>query len=86
MERRVEITGPANSTKMVIQMLNGTPEARADMAMLDFEDSMKPTWTNVIDAVHNVIGAAKGAAFYRRITCSAARTPRISWSVSGDSI
>jgi malate synthase len=30
------------------------------MAMLDFEDSMKPSWKNVVDGVYNVIGAAKG--------------------------
>ena len=66
MERRVEITGPANSAKMVIQMLNGTPEARADMAMLDLEDSMKPSWPNVVDAVHNIIGVAKGNLSYKQ--------------------
>jgi len=60
-KRRVEITGPVNSTKMVINMLSrNTDGLRADMAMLDFEDSMKPSWQNVIDGVHNVIGAARG--------------------------
>lgn len=59
--RRVEITGPVNSAKMVIQMLSRNAEGgRADTAMLDFEDSMKPSWANVVDGVHNVIGAAKG--------------------------
>lgn len=59
--RRVEITGPVNSAKMVINMLNrGTDGERADTAMLDFEDSMKPSWTNVIDGVHNVIAAVDG--------------------------
>lgn len=59
--RRVEITGPVNDTKMVINMLsrNGAGH-RADTAMLDFEDSMCPTWSNVVDGVHNVIGAASG--------------------------
>ncbi|HKJ44811.1 MAG TPA: hypothetical protein VJ991_03195 [Balneolales bacterium] len=61
MTRRVEITGPVNNTKMVINMLSRNDDGiKADMAMLDFEDSMKPTWVNVIDGVHNVIGAAKG--------------------------
>lgn len=59
--RRVEITGPVNSTKMVIQMLSRTASgSRADCAMLDFEDSMKPSWRNVIDGVQNVIGAVRG--------------------------
>jgi malate synthase len=59
--RRVEITGPVNSAKMVIKMLSRNEDgARADCAMLDFEDSLKPSWKNVIDGFHNVIGAAKG--------------------------
>lgn len=57
LQRRVEITGPVNSSKMVINMLNPSDGVRADMAMLDFEDSMKPTWENVLDGFHNVIGA-----------------------------
>ncbi|MGM0589999.1 MAG: malate synthase [Bacteroidota bacterium] len=61
LQRRVEITGPVNSAKMVINMLSRNDAGdRADMAMLDFEDSMKPTWLNVIDGVHNVMEAAKG--------------------------
>ncbi|MGD8426656.1 MAG: hypothetical protein PVH63_03440 [Balneolaceae bacterium] len=60
-KRRVEITGPVNSTKMVINMLSRNDDGkRADMAMLDFEDSMKPSWSNVIDGFYNLIGAAKG--------------------------
>ncbi|CAM2005112.1 malate synthase [Acanthopleuribacter pedis] len=60
-KRRVEITGPVNSTKMVINMLSRNSDGfRADCAMLDFEDSMKPSWTNVVDGVHNFLGAAKG--------------------------
>jgi len=61
LRRRVEITGPVNNTKMVINMLSRNDAGdRADMAMLDFEDSMCPTWRNVVDGVHNVIGAARG--------------------------
>lgn len=64
--RRVEITGPVNDTKMVINMLSrfGQSGARADMAMLDFEDSMRPTWKNVMDGVFNVIGASRGELSY----------------------
>ncbi|MDH4469145.1 MAG: hypothetical protein QE271_13885 [Bacteriovoracaceae bacterium] len=59
--RRVEITGPINSTKMVINMLSRNEMGqRADMAMLDFEDSMKPSWPNVLEGIQNAIGAAKG--------------------------
>jgi len=59
LQRRVEITGPVNSAKMVINMLSRNETGdRADMAMLDFEDSMMPDWVNVIDGYHNVIGAA----------------------------
>lgn len=59
--RRVEITGPVNSTKMVINMLSRNEFGeRADMAMLDFEDSMKPSWINVLDGYRNVMGAVSG--------------------------
>lgn len=59
--RRVEITGPVHSTKMVINMLNRTTDgARADMAMLDFEDSMKPSFLNVLMGYKNVVGAVVG--------------------------
>jgi malate synthase A len=65
--RRVEITGPVNDTKMVINMLSRNSEGeRADMAMLDFEDSMMATWENVIDGVYNVIGASKGELSYQK--------------------
>ncbi len=58
LKRRVEITGPVNSAKMVINMLSRNDQGqRADMAMLDFEDSMKPEWNNVLDGYFNVIGA-----------------------------
>jgi malate synthase len=61
LNRRVEITGPANSTKMVINMLmRHESGARADMAMLDFEDSMKPSYENVLAGHKNVIGAVAG--------------------------
>jgi malate synthase len=58
--RRVEITGPVNSLKMVINMLSRNEGVRADMAMLDFEDSMKPSFQNVLDGYKNVIGAVEG--------------------------
>lgn len=66
LKRRVEITGPVNSAKMVINMLSRNGDGvRADMAMLDFEDSMKPDWINVLDGIRNVIGAAEQKlAFY----------------------
>lgn len=59
--RRVEITGPVSSAKMVINMLSRNSEgARADCAMVDFEDSMKPAWEDVVNGVHNVIGVVDG--------------------------
>ena len=63
--RRVEITGPVNDAKMVINMLSRNAEGhRADTAMLDFEDSMKPTWSNVLDGVRNVKEAVEGTLTY----------------------
>ncbi len=65
MRRRVEITGPINDTKMVINMLSRTATGdRADAAMLDFEDSMKPAWGNVMQGVENLIGATDGSLSY----------------------
>lgn len=59
--RRVEITGPVNSAKMVINMLSRNEAGeRADMAMLDFEDSMKPLFEHVLSGYKNVIGAVSG--------------------------
>ncbi|WP_440999390.1 malate synthase [Fodinibius sp. SL11] len=66
-KRRVEITGPVNSAKMVINMLSRNDDVRADMAMLDFEDSMKPSWQNVVDGFHNVIGAARGDLRFEQV-------------------
>ncbi len=57
--RRVEITGPISDPKMVINMLSRNAAGyRADCAMLDFEDSMKPSWANVVAGIHNLQGAA----------------------------
>ncbi len=49
MDRRVEITGPAER-KMLINGLN----AGAMVYMADLEDSMTPTWNNVIDGQINL--------------------------------
>jgi malate synthase len=58
--RRVEITGPVNSAKMVINMLSrGSDGARADTAMLDFEDALKPSWSNLMAGQVNLKGAAR---------------------------
>ncbi len=49
LDRRVEITGPAER-KMLINGLN----SGASVYMADLEDSMTPTWHNVIDAQINL--------------------------------
>ncbi len=67
--RRVEITGPVNSRKMVINMLNRNKQGyQADLAMLDFEDSMKPTWEHIVDGFHNVCGAINGTLEFFDLT------------------
>jgi malate synthase len=48
--RRVEITGPAAPAKMVVNALN----SGADGYMADFEDSLSPTWGNVIGGQLNL--------------------------------
>ena len=65
--RRVEITGPVSDPKMVINMLSRTDDGhRADAAMLDFEDSMKPSWGNVMQGVENVRAAAEGTLTFEK--------------------
>ena len=65
--RRVEITGPINDPKVVINMLTrGADGFMADAAMLDFEDSMKPTWSNVLQGVENLKEAVEGTLSFNR--------------------
>ena len=54
--RNVEITGPGNSKKMIINAFN----SHADGYMLDLEDSMTPSWYNVINGHHNIKQAVRG--------------------------
>jgi malate synthase len=54
-DRRVEITGPVDR-KMVINALN----SGANCFMADFEDSLTPTWTNLIEGQNNLIDAVNG--------------------------
>jgi malate synthase len=58
-DRRVEITGPAEP-KMIINALNSG--ARAFMA--DFEDSLSPTWSNVIGGQLALRAAVRGTLAY----------------------
>jgi malate synthase len=54
LDRRVEITGPVEK-KMMINALN----SGANVFMADFEDSLSPTWTNVIEGQLNAIDAVR---------------------------
>src|SRR5580658_3748400 len=49
-QRKVEITGPAGDRKMVINALN----SGADVYMADLEDSLSPTWNEVIQGQINL--------------------------------
>jgi malate synthase len=60
LDRRVEITGPAEP-KMVINALNSG--ARCFMA--DFEDSLSPTWANVVGGQAALIDAVRGTLEFR---------------------
>ncbi|MFI5229676.1 MAG: malate synthase A [Gemmatimonadales bacterium] len=53
-DRRVEITGPVDR-KMMINALN----SGARVFMADFEDSLSPTWSNVVDGQRNLIDAVR---------------------------
>ncbi|HUX89205.1 MAG TPA: malate synthase A [Gallionellaceae bacterium] len=58
-DRRVEITGPAER-KMLINGLN----AGAKVYLADLEDSMTPTWHNVIEAQINLRDAVRRSITY----------------------
>lgn len=53
-DRRTEITGPTDR-KMMINALN----SGAKVFMVDFEDSLSPTWWNVLDGQRNVMDAVR---------------------------
>ena len=59
--RFVEITGPADDAKMVINALN----SGADTYMTDFEDSLSPTWANIISGQINLQGAVDGTLTHK---------------------
>jgi malate synthase len=54
LQRVVEITGPAER-KMIINALN----SGADVFMADFEDSLAPTWRNLIEGQGSLRGAVR---------------------------
>lgn len=58
-DRRVEITGPTDR-KMVINALN----ANVKVFMADFEDSMSPAWSAVLDGQVNLRDAVNGTISY----------------------
>jgi len=60
LDRRVEITGPAEP-KMVINALNSG--ARCFMA--DFEDALSPTWANVVGGQAVLIDAVRGTLAFQ---------------------
>jgi malate synthase len=60
LDRRVEITGPTDR-KMVINALN----SGAKVFMADFEDSLTPTWDNLISGQINLRDAVNGTIGYR---------------------
>ena len=70
LDRRVEITGPAGDTKMVINAFN----SGANMYMADFEDSQSPTWQNTIQGQINLRDAIDRSIRYTSPEGSPARS------------
>jgi len=62
-DRRVEITGPPER-KMVINALN----SGANVFMADFEDSLSPTWENLLEGQQNLYDAVRGRITYNHPT------------------
>ncbi len=59
-KRHVELTGPGNDPKMVINAMN----SNANCYMLDIEDSMSPSWDNVVNAHNNIKLVSRGELKY----------------------
>ena len=59
LDRRTEITGPVDR-KMVINALN----ADTKLFMADFEDSLSPTWRNVVEGQQNLHDAIRRTITY----------------------
>ncbi|HYO16675.1 MAG TPA: malate synthase A, partial [Thermoanaerobaculia bacterium] len=59
-DRRVEITGPVER-KMMINAHN----SGANVFMADFEDSLSPTWANVVEGQANLMDAVRRQIAYR---------------------
>jgi malate synthase len=59
-KRRVEITGPADR-KMMINALN----SGASVFMVDLEDSLSPTWSNVVEGQINLQDAVRRTIQFR---------------------
>jgi len=62
LNRNVEITGPANDSKMVINAFN----SKANCYMVDLEDSMSPSWSNVVLGMDNIYNAFRGTLRYEK--------------------
>ena len=60
LDRRVEITGPVEA-KMIINALN----SGASVFMADFEDSLSPTWANVVAGQENLRAVIAGRLEHR---------------------
>jgi len=52
--RRVEITGPATDKCNIAKMCYGDGDILADVATIDFEDTIVPSFDNIIDGYNNV--------------------------------
>ena len=58
--RHVEIAAPVNR-KMIINALN----SGADTFMADFEDSLSPTWENIIEGQADLMDAERGSISFQ---------------------
>src|SRR5688500_12456542 len=59
-DQRNQMTGPADDAELVVKMLN----SGAPGVMLDLEDSMANTWSNLTTGLANIDAALKGVLTY----------------------
>jgi malate synthase len=59
-DQRNQMTGPADDAELVVKMLNSGPPG----VMLDLEDSMANTWSNLTTGIANIHAALNGELSY----------------------
>lgn len=78
-DQRNQMTGPGDDAELVVKMLN----SGAPGVMLDLEDSMANTWSNLTLGVQNILAALRGTLTYndqkRKRKVAIKKSPTVIW-------